>query len=111
MDDVKHGFDTTHFGSASNFAKLLLEFGLFAATTQHATTPHWAWCNARGLVLVAQCNPLTGQYAPGNRENEPGFASYVGLQGPPYEVAACAAAVRRYAVYIKEERAGVRAYI
>lgn len=107
----KHGFDITDFGSLAAWQGFCRELGLHEEPKNDETSRCFVWSNDRSLRVVTQNNPETGEYGPGGRELEVGFASYIGIEGPDYEVANCAAAVRRWAVLIKDERAGVRAYI
>lgn len=71
------------------------------------------WKSSFDVVMVTQNNPATGEYGPGRdqRDDEPGFASYIGLSGPEAAVAEAARLIREYAEYIKDETPGRRAYI
>ena len=78
----------------------------------------WAWRNTLSKLVVVTCvNPDTGEhYAAKDSDfykqaNEPGYAGYIGLQGPAAAVSRAAKAIRHHAEYVKDECAGRRSYI
>ena len=73
----------------------------------------FVWSNQiSGLHVYMQNNPETGEYAAvGQRPDELGFASYIGVEGPRDEVDKFVALVKRWAVDIKGESLGRRDFI
>jgi hypothetical protein len=115
---ARHGFDITDFGDEFCWQRLCHELGLkFKGKGKVRPgsdgVEGFFWYTSGGLTVITQNNPETGEYAPGSdrRSNQKGFASYIGLEGPDYEVANCAARIRSYAASIKDESAGSRDFI
>ena len=107
---AKHGFDLTHFGTAKNWAYAAESANLKYAGVE---TPGGAflWRNPTGLLVVTGNNPATGEYRSALRENDPGYASYIGIEGPAEEVKNFAFIVRNVAESVGEESPGKRSYI
>ena len=105
---TNHGFDLTHFGEQWPALEAML--GLrYVGRAKHG----FEWATDDGLVMVTGNNPTTGEYGPGRdkRDDEVGFASYIGLTGPETEVEKAAALIRQYADFIKDETPGRRTFI
>ena len=115
----EYGFDLTDFKNAKDFKALLKKHGL----TKHKKVFHstytkgslfskkgdgyysYSWSNPDGtLELRTGNNPITGVYSvPKQRENEKGFASYMGIKGENNKVEALAKDIKRRATEIKDE--------
>lgn len=117
-----HGFDLTDFG-ANGWQAVCRELGLtFDGRARHHQRPAelqgWGWRSvATGLLIVTAVNPDTGEHYAAMKSDfykdasEPGYASYMGVQGPAVAVQKAVAVIRQHAEYIKGEDAGRRSYI
>lgn len=106
----KWGFDIVDFGSSDTWQSLCRDLHL----QYHGPTNSLAflWKRQDGqLHLTTQNNPLTGEYGPGNRPTQPGFASYIGIEGRSDFVLLAVEAVRQYATSIKGESPHKRSFI
>lgn len=111
------GFDLTDFGGqkgAQNFARILDQMGLpikAKRTRARCALDHATPLNQRpfvwkrpGLRLVTGNNPITGVYRNAKqRQNEIGYASYIGIEGNDADVRKLAKLIKKYAEYIKDE--------
>jgi hypothetical protein len=115
----EYGFDLTGFKSAEDFEALLKANGL----TKHKKVFHstynkdisltkkgdgyysYSWSNPDGtLELRTGNNPITGVYSvPKQRENEKGYASYMGIKGENDKVEKLAKDIKKRATEIKDE--------
>lgn len=105
---VKHGFDTTDFGE--NWVRLARIKSLhFVGRDQ---SENFVFMNHQGLKFVTTNNPFTGTYnKPEQRENQIGFAGYIGIEGPFGEVEETVSLVKKHAVFIKDESPGRRDFV
>lgn len=104
-ETVDHGFDLTHFDSPKNFEKLL---ALVGAKGGERGEDGFEWTGP-GITIVTGNNPITGEYFRGNRQNDPGYASYIGLTGNPDKVKKAAAYINKFDP--KDESPGRRSFI
>jgi hypothetical protein len=108
--DGRHecSFDLTSFGdSPEQWEAICCELGLtFADKIQHGEHGicSFLWATPSGSLRVETYNnPVTGEYCRTRaRDPEPGFASYMGVDGEGREVAAFVDAVFQRAAYIKD---------
>ena len=105
-----HGFDLTHFGSAWP------EFAEAAGLTYAGRTPNgraFLWTTEAGTEMTTQNNPAHGEYGPGReqRDDEPGYASYIGLTGPKDDMWRVIGLIRKHAASIKAESFDQRRFI
>lgn len=111
---IKWGFDTTDFGSAAKFQKIIDEFGLKPSkeTKKAPGGDYYSyWWKGPGISIVTGNNPITGEYmSPKNRDPEKGFASYIGLEGEEEKVKAAVAMIKKLGAY-KGESKGKREFI
>lgn len=110
------GFDLTHFADgargANSFKAILDAMELpnrpkrsNSASDRPLNSRPFVW-KIKGLRLVTGNNPLTGQYyIKGQRENELGYASYIGITGDAELVAKLAKLISSNAESIKDETA------
>ena len=86
---IEWGFDLTGFDSAEQFEMLLERNGLhpeksFKLLTPYKESPethHYQWSNPY-IKIITGNNPITGEYSnPKWRQNEKGYASYIGIKG------------------------------
>ena len=69
------------------------------------------WWKGPGISIVTGNNPITGEYmSPDRRENEKGFALYVGLEGDPDKVKEAVAMIKKIGSS-KGESKGKREFI
>lgn len=116
---AKWGFDLTSFGTAEKFQALLKRHRLTRFHKEphrvdrgdyHSKYVYFIWSGI-GLKMITGNNPITGEFnEPGRRENEPGYASYIGIEGTASKVKALAEDIRKIA-YIKDESPGKRDFI
>lgn len=102
---VEHGFDLTHFDKPANFEKLLKMLG---AKGGDRGEDGFEW-EGPGIKIVTGNNPVTGEYFRGNRANDPGYASYIGLSGAADKVQKAADYIRKFDP--KDESPGRRSFI
>lgn len=92
--ETEWGFDLTHFDKPANFEKLLKMVGIPANASKVGRSFVW---EGPGIEIRTGNNPLTGEYGdPGRRENDPGYASYMGLKGDADKVKKAAAYIRKF---------------
>lgn len=93
--EAEWGFDLTHFDKPANFEKLLKAVGIPAKAEKKDGT--WFWTGP-GIEIRTGNNPLTGEYGHGSkkREDDPGFASYIGIKGNADKVKKAAAYIRKF---------------
>src|SRR5581483_3363045 len=129
MAKMQWGFDITSFGDGKQGAKVFREIleacGL--PTKPKRRRPYRAdkligrvdplnqrpfvW-KTKGLRLVTGNDPLTGRYSrAGQRENELGYASYIGISGDKDSVTKLAKLIAERAEYVKEETPGESRFI
>jgi hypothetical protein len=102
---MDYGFDLTHFDKPANFEKLLKMVG---AKGGERGEDGFEWTGP-GITIVTGNNPITGEYFRGNRGNDPGYASYIGLTGDPDKVKKAAAYIKKFDP--KDESPGRRSFI
>lgn len=104
----KASFDLTDFPSPEAFQTVLDETGL---SLEEGVDPFdlddgWNW-TGDCVVVHTYANPLTGERAGmPDRAPEPGYASYIHVQGDEERVREVYEAIRRYASYTKEASLG-----
>lgn len=82
--DAQAGLDLTTFGRASAFKAVLdsvaipREPGMVYEEDERLRAYVWA---SESVLLVTGANPLTGERAGLNKPREPGYASYIGIEG------------------------------
>lgn len=103
------GFDLTDFGFEDNWGKFVAATELkFVALTNNG----FQWRAFNATDFITNNNPETGEYSrPNTRDNEKGYASYIGITGTPNEVKLTVKAVKKYATYIKGESKKKRDFI
>lgn len=105
---MEHGFDITDFGEQWPALQAMLSLS-YVGRAKYG----FEWTGDDGVVMVTGNNPVTGEYGPGRdkRDDQVGFASYIGLSGPDEAVLKAARLIRQYAEFIKDETPGKRTYI
>jgi hypothetical protein len=109
------GFDLTEI-SDTNWIKCLKLVGIPPMADLRKPFPQanhsiWVW-EGNGIKVHTGNNPITGEYrTPGQRDNEVGYASYIGVYGDKDKVTKFAKAVSKLATFIKEENPGKSPYI
>jgi len=109
MSTAQHGFDLTSFETVQNWQYVADQLGLKPSVG--GENGAFVWENQRGLIVVTGNNPATGQYRSAGRDPEPGYASYIGIEGPDDEVQEAAFLIRNTAIFIKGESPGTRSFI
>jgi len=110
----EYGFDLTDFKGAVSFKSLLKKHGLtkyrkiwhpIFANGKKAGYYSYSWSNKDGtLELRTGNNPITGAYSqPKYRENEKGYASYMGIKGNNDKVMFLVDDIKTFATSIKGE--------
>ena len=108
VSTVEHGFDLTAI-DAPKWKELLKLLGIPAKAT-NPDGKGWQW-QGEEILLVTGNNPLTGEYyREGERENEKGYASYIGIEGDPEKVELAADFISKNGDS-KDESPGNRDYI
>ncbi|WP_315833920.1 hypothetical protein [Bradyrhizobium prioriisuperbiae] len=104
----EHGFDITDFGD--RWPEFCWRHGLWF---DRRDGKMFRWTDGKGLLVVTQNNPESGEYGPGRdlRVDEIGFASYIGIYGPEVSVRAVAESVNDLAIYVKGESVGQSNFI
>lgn len=104
---LEWGFKRVHLG-VDGFTRL---FKLIGATTKpRKTAPETYHWRGRGVTIITNDNPFTGEFGGELRADHVGYAHYVGVTGKP-------AAVQRVVKFIRsrisdvEESEGTRGYI
>lgn len=114
---IEWGFDLTDFGSAATFKKIVDKFHLkFKKVEKKSPISdskysefHW---KGIGILIVTGNNPITGEYSnPGLRENEKGYASYMGLEGEDWRVRDAVKMIKDLATFTKDESPKRREFI
>jgi hypothetical protein len=106
---TKAGFDLTDI-SAEDWQMIIDVHGL----TLEENDKGWVWARTTETgrnILISANNPITGEYHGSNRENEPDYASYIGIEGSAEFVTEVYAFIKRYATYYKSSEFGERNYI
>lgn len=105
---AEHGFDITDFGGNWPHFKAMADVHYVARGKRS-----FEWSTDSGVTIVTQNNPESGEYGPGRdqRDDQIGFASYIGIEGPDAAVAEVVRLVRQYAEEIKDESPGRRDFI
>ena len=109
---TKWGFDLMDFGpSRGAFQRVLSSVGISA--TKEPKRGHigeFVW-EGSGITIVTGNNPITGEYSvEGRRQPQPGYASYVGIEGSPDKVEMAAGLMKRLGDY-KDESPNARDFI
>lgn len=108
------GLDHTDFGSASTFKSLLKRHGIdprdgyvrIRKGNPEKDDEEWAWYSyvwaSADVMVVTGNNPITGVYSvPAMRNEEEGYASYMGLEGDGEAVAALYEDIIQTAQFVK----------
>lgn len=109
--DYEASFDLTDFGNSESFVRVLedlnlhpveeyfrLSFGNNEANDRYV----YLWANSEGMI-VAGNNPITGDYSdPEARQNQPGYASYIGIEGTREFVDSALVSIVGYADYYND---------
>ena len=84
------GFDLTNFESPENFVKMLESIDVDPyygyvrvdiSRWDEETRYYYVWGNENGMIVCGN-NPITGEYSsPDDRHNDPGYGSYIGVEG------------------------------
>ncbi len=107
-DQDEWGFDLTNI-SASNWKKVLSAVGI--SSKPNLKDEVWVW-EAPGITIHTGNDPITGKYSRHDkREDEEGFASYIGVYGDKDKVKKVASMIHKLASYIKEENPHQSHYI
>lgn len=106
---IKWGFDLTDI-SALNFVRVLQSVGMGTGEKGTLTDKGWVW-KGSGIEIVTGNNPITGEYMNGGREDEIGYASYIGIEGDADKVTAVVREIKKRAKYIKGESKNGREFI
>jgi hypothetical protein len=95
---IEWGFDLTDFGNSSVFISLLKKHSLFNGYKRIGKKDDYtfSWKNSSVEIRTGN-NPIIGQYRSKNRENERGYASYVGIKGEKSAVLSLASDIRNVA--------------
>ena len=105
-NDYKASFDLTDFGSAETFRALLDAYGFERVETDEG----FEWCSDEmGVALHTYCDPISGEHARSgqfNKEDEPGYASYIHLRGSYEGVHTIFDEIVSTAEYVKESSLG-----
>jgi len=123
IQGIEWGFDCTHFGTAKKFKQILLDNDLpenpriknhpekkMGSYTVPASKT-FIWENNK-ISMETQNNPISGEYTRINaRHIDPGFASYIGIQGNSPEVQKIVDDIKRATRSIKAESPCERRYI
>lgn len=110
ISSIQHGFDLTEI-SAANFRKILRELDIDQNAKVGKETGGWEF-KGPGILIVTGNNPITGKYSrKGQREDEVGYASYIGIEGDPEKVKKVARMIKKLATYIKDEDKTKRQFI
>jgi hypothetical protein len=110
--DKEAGFDLTSFNTREGFVTLLEELGLDPYYDYARVNPnkvgvndeyyYYIWGNENGMILLGN-NPITGDYSdPAGRQNEPGYASYIGIEGDKEFVDNALVSIVGYTDYYKD---------
>ena len=116
--NLEWGFDLTDFGSRKNFEKVLManrlkRYRKITKTYDEGKRRYYSynWYD-RGLSITTGNNPITGVYSqPRQRPIEPGYASYIGIEGKPTRVVGLVSSIKKRAKFVKGESAGKREFI
>jgi hypothetical protein len=116
-EKAEHGFDLTGFGTAQNFKTVLKENNMKPAKPViHKLTTGGSYKSyvfkGQGVEMRTGNNPITGQYScPRQRQNEKGYASYIGIKGEPAKVQKLVMSIKKHTDDIKDESAGRNDFI
>lgn len=105
----EHGFDLTDFNTYQGWQYVcdVSRLSLINRDPRGA----FVWGNDTGLIVVTGNNPDTGEYREFNvRPRQPGYASYIGIEGPAAEVDSFVALIHQHANF-KGESIGRRGFI
>lgn len=109
------GFDLTEI-SAKDWIHCLKLVGISPIGDLRKPYPEanhlvWMW-EGEGIKVHTGNNPITGEYnRPGDRDNDVGYASYIGVYGDKDKVTKFSKAVSKLATFIKEETPGESHFI
>lgn len=111
MEAYEHGFDLTSFRSPSSFQRVLMAAGINPnQEPQRGHLGEFIW-KGSGVTIVTGNNPITGEYMQaGQRRPEPGYASYIGLDGDEKKVKAIVELIKKTSEW-GEESVGSRDFI
>jgi hypothetical protein len=114
-DGREDGFDLTSFGDADTFEAIVRDFGLRYDKVQSYADREdryrFLWYNDEVLLTTGN-NPLTGEYnMDGARSPEPGYASYMSVEGETEAVRTLSQRLRSDAEHVKEFTTGESGFI
>lgn len=104
---TRAGFDLTDI-DAHKF-KDMCEIFEISIAPKH-TDDGFIWTGKNGFVVTAN-NPITGEYYDGNRSNEIGYASYIGIEGTAEFTRSVFNYIKKNADDIKGSQFGTRGFI
>jgi hypothetical protein len=109
----KWGFDLTDI-SSENWKKVLKVAGAKEQSKliENDSITSWEW-KGKDVVIYTGNDPITGKFARGssNRQDEIGYASYIGIEGNKDMVSKVANAITKLASEIKDESPHRRSFI
>jgi hypothetical protein len=109
-EQYEWGFDLTSI-SAENWKKILKENGMHQGPINDSQLGAWVWTGP-GIKIHTGNDPIKGTYAQGGkREDEVGYASYIGVYGDKDKVTKVSKMISELADDIKEENPGDSRYI
>ena len=109
LTEYKHGFDLTGFDSPEDWKKVLSAAGITNQTPTRGSDGSFIW-KGSSVTIVTGNDPISGEYMNKNREKEPGYASYIGLEGDEAAVKKAVEVIKDLGDY-KDESPGKREFI
>lgn len=94
-------FDLTHYGETGwDCMKRIFKLQYVG----RGPSNQFVFMAKNGLIIETRNNPETGEYhaGPSHRENDPGFACYIGVYGSPARVERFIRATLAFADYVKQ---------
>jgi hypothetical protein len=100
------GADLTSFGDglkgAKKFQAFLNGIGITDPVPKRGIRDEFVW-NGPDIQVVTANNPISGEYyRKGQRENEQGYASYMGFSGTPEKIKLALKLLKKHAEFIKK---------
>ena len=108
-ENREYGFDLTNI-SSDNFKKILDEFELDYKSRKKFKSYGWVWKNDK-IEIVTGNDPVSGEHATGRREDEKGYASYVGISGEDEYVEKAAKMFKELSEWMKGQNSEWREFI
>ena len=86
LKKIEWGFDLTCFKSAEVWEKILESLSISEISNHDAKRRYYKW-SGKDITIFTGNNPITGEYgSKGQRGNEKGYASYIGIEGEEKQV-------------------------